>query len=357
MRSAATCASLALLTALLLSSGCGRSERQSAGTPAPARLRLAVPAYFAPDQGWTDLPAAAPAVGIAVINPASGPGSAPDTAYLSVVQRAQAAGIKVLGYVGTDHGRRPAEAVLADVRAYTDWYATDGIFFDEASTDCGLANSYYARLFNAVKATSRSRVVALNPGRATEECYTRIADVIVTFEGSFSAYATSYSAPSWTARYASERFWHLVYAAPTETELLEAVRLARQRRAGWLYVTPGTLPNPWDALPPTSYWSQERSAATLYPPPLSATTPNGWHWPLAVGKGAICGCKVRGGVEKHGVSCALHAPLHGVLRPNSPLVAQSAKSEAVQYVGARCTRPRRMTYVKVRTGLCHQSSR
>jgi len=40
-----------------------------------------------------------------------------------------------------------------------------------------------------------------------------------------------------------------------------AVRLSQERNAGWIYVTPDVMPNPWDTLPPdgsaSSYWTEE----------------------------------------------------------------------------------------------------
>jgi hypothetical protein len=40
-----------------------------------------------------------------------------------------------------------------------------------------------------------------------------------------------------------------------------AVSLSKQRSAGWIYVTPDDLPNPWDTLPLDPYWSAELAAA------------------------------------------------------------------------------------------------
>ena len=270
IRSATPGAALALLAATLLMVACGGSASQSGAVPpASARLRLAVPAYFTPDPRLDGAAGRRPVRRSGRTQPGLRPRQRPDAAYQAAVQEAHAAAVTVLGYVGTDRGRRPLDSVLAEVAVYAAWYATDGIFFDEASTDCGLAAGYYAPLYAAVKAGTGRRVVALNPGGATEECYMRVADVVATFEDSYSAYTAAPAAPSWTSKYAPTRFWHLVYAAPSEAELLEAVRLARQRRAGWLYVTPGTLPNPWEALPPPPYWSRERAVAALSSPSLS----------------------------------------------------------------------------------------
>ncbi len=227
-----------------------------------AAQHLAVPAYFYPGAPWTQLVASAPTVGIAVMNPNSGPGTASNPDYVRTVHDAQQAGITVLGYVHTSYGARPLAEVLADVSSYYTWYGVDGVFVDEASTDCVQEATYYRPLYHAIKAQAqpgRDRV-ALNPGTQTHECYMGAADVVVTFEGSYSSYVSGYTAPGWVVQYDADRFWHLVYAAPTTGDLLQAVFLSKQRRAGWVYVTPDTLPNPWDTLPAAPYWRLEQLA-------------------------------------------------------------------------------------------------
>src|SRR5512140_2204022 len=62
---------------------------------------VAVPAYFYPGPTWDRLEAAAPTVGFAVMNPDSGPGVAQDPAYVSQVAAAQAAAVRIYGYVDT----------------------------------------------------------------------------------------------------------------------------------------------------------------------------------------------------------------------------------------------------------------
>src|SRR5580704_14505275 len=104
--------------------------------PAASTQNMAVPAYFYPGPLWTQMDHAGSALRIAVMNPNSGPGSAPDPNYVSAVHAAQAAGISVVGYVYTDWGARRLSAVEADVNAYYRWYGVNGIFFDQASTSC-----------------------------------------------------------------------------------------------------------------------------------------------------------------------------------------------------------------------------
>ncbi len=105
---------------------------------------IAVPAYFYPGSYWTQLDQARSGVGIAVMNPDSGPGAGPDPNYVAAVQSAEAAGITVVGYVYTRCGSRSIAAVEADINNYYSRYPDlDGIFLDEASTNC--ANSLIPR--------------------------------------------------------------------------------------------------------------------------------------------------------------------------------------------------------------------
>lgn len=221
--------------------------------------RLAVPAYFRPGPLWTQVNRAGSALQLAVLNPASGPGSAPDPQYLSAVRAAQASGITVVGYVYTDYGNRSLSAVESEIDAYHRWYGVDGIFFDQASTNCDNA-PYYATLNAFVKARGGLARTILNPGTQTNECYVRDADILLTFEGSYTDYVNSYSAPAWVARYSPVHFWHVIYGASTVSAMTHAIQLSKRRGAGFVYVTPATLPNPYDDLPSGLYWTGELAA-------------------------------------------------------------------------------------------------
>jgi Spherulation-specific family 4 len=224
--------------------------------------RIAVPAYFYPGSGsyWTQLEHARTGIALAVMSPDSGPGTGPDPNYVRAVQSAEAAGITVLGYVYTSHGSRSAAAVESDINDYYSWYPDiGGIFFDQASTSCA-DQPYYAALTRFVKARSETARTVLNPGTQTNRCYEPVADILLTFEGPASEYVSSYSAPSWVARYPASHFWHVVYGAPTASVMASVVELSKQRRAGYVYVTSTSLPNPYDVLPTGRYWSDELAA-------------------------------------------------------------------------------------------------
>src|SRR5712691_12740193 len=115
-----------------------------AGSAAAGAERVAVPSYFYPGPLWTELEGGAPTVGLAIINPNSGPGPTADPNYAAQVTHTRAAGITVIAYVYTSYGSRSAATVEADIDAYYAQYPDlDGIFIDEVSSDCGL-EPYYA---------------------------------------------------------------------------------------------------------------------------------------------------------------------------------------------------------------------
>jgi len=241
-------AALVLAVPLVLAAAAGAAAAQSIG----------VPAYFYPGGGpnyWTQLQQTGPGA-LAVMNPASGPGSAPDANYVSAVKAAEAAGITVVGYVYTSYGSRSLGAVESDVNKYYNWYPVQGIFFDEASTNCS-QESYYAQLNSFVKAKGGVARTVLNPGTQTNQCYASAADTLLTFEGSDSDYVSSYSAPSWVSSYPASHFWHVIYATSTTSAMATAVQLSKARNAGYVYVTSASLPNPYDVLPLGLYWSSE----------------------------------------------------------------------------------------------------
>ena len=83
--------------ALLLLALCVATGRSSV-----TKQEIAVPSYFYPGNLWTTMQKSGP-VGIAVINPNSGPGDAKNEDYANTVQSTVKAGKKVLCYVDTGY--------------------------------------------------------------------------------------------------------------------------------------------------------------------------------------------------------------------------------------------------------------
>lgn len=225
---------------------------------APEPQRIAIPSYFPPGPLWDRMGSGAPTVGTAILNPDSGPGDAPDQAFADQVKRARDAGIRVLGYVKTGYAGRDAGEVKAEIDRYREWYGVGGIFLDETTTGCD-QEPYYEDLHRYVKQGGNDDQVVLNPGTGVAECYMKAGDVVVNFESEYQEY-TEYAPDPWVRNYPAARFWHLVHST-TEQQLPDAMARSEQNHAGSVYVTPDVMDNPWDTLPPDSYWTTELSLA------------------------------------------------------------------------------------------------
>ena len=229
---------------------------------APARAqsqRLGFPSYFSPGPLWTKLESAAPTVGIAIINPNSGPGDKLDPAYQSTVRDLKQKHITALGYVHTSYAKRDLAEVKAEVDRYYEWYGVSGIFFDEVSnTKPEIA--YYAKCRDMTRAHGRKAMVVLNPGTQTDEGYMAVCDILVNFESKMPAYETEYSAPAWVTKYPASRFWHMVLEVPTDEEMRKVVAQTKERHAGWVFITTLGDPNPYDKIPEEPYWSDMLAA-------------------------------------------------------------------------------------------------
>jgi hypothetical protein len=244
-----------LLTAILLTLTGGITARYvlEAG---PACQEALVPAYFYPGPTWARAIDSKPAPGVMILDiTSSGAGSSPDRNYQATVKRAQAAGIKILGYSNTDYTRRPAAAVEADVRHYRAWYDVSGIFLDEVSSDRG-GVPYYRQLAGYVHRVDPGSTVMLNPGLYPDRQYMSIGDIVMVYENTYASFAGLH-VPRWAGRYPAGKFAYAIYATPG-AQLASALNLAERRNAGYVYVTASSGSNPYGSLP--TYWPTEEAA-------------------------------------------------------------------------------------------------
>ncbi|MFJ8693636.1 spherulation-specific family 4 protein [Streptomyces roseolilacinus] len=198
-------------------------------------MNLLVPYYEHPADRpaeWDALVAAAPRLYGVVLNPASGPGDAPDPAFAAVAARLRAAGVRLLGYADTDYGRRPHADVVRDLLRHRDWYGTDGAFLDQVAADPGPL-AHYRRLAVAARAAGAATLV-LNHGTPPHPAYAPLADLPVTFEGPWETYRARDPEPP-----GADPHCHLVYAAPPDARVTAPVRCA----------VPGDGAHPWGTLP------------------------------------------------------------------------------------------------------------
>jgi Spherulation-specific family 4 len=223
---------------------------------APTCQRVAVPAYFYPGPSWTQSIASKPVPSVMILDVSGvGAGTAPDRNYQAVVKKAQAAGIKVMGYVSTDYGLRRAALAEADIRNYKSWYKVTDIFLDQAAAST-LGLAYYRLLTNFIHQVNPGSAVMLNPGVYPSEQYMALGDIMMVYEGPYASYV-NLRVPTWASKYPASRFVHTIYATPA-SKLASTISLARSRKAGYIYVTGNSGVNPYSSLP--SYWVSENSA-------------------------------------------------------------------------------------------------
>jgi hypothetical protein len=239
----------------------------------PGGILPNVPAYFSSSTLWNQAIAYSPPGSILILNPSNGPGTSVNSNYLASVNKAKAAGIRILGYVYTGYGTRSIAAVQKDIDAYITMYGVSSIFFDEVSnTSAGL--SYYQTLGNYVHKTAGA-IVELNPGTTIDEGYMAFADIIVTYEDSYTNYSNA-TTSNWVFKYPSNRFAHIIYNVPNATTAVNTMTLAKQRNVGYIFVTNDGGSNPYDTLP--SYWSDplvlaQYSSGSSAPASASALMP------------------------------------------------------------------------------------
>jgi len=248
-----------LVLLLVGSSTAGWAAAQRA-VPTASCPQVIVPAYFNDEASWRRLERAE-GVGIIVINPANGVGNRRSALIARQVKRVQAQGKTVLGYVKTGIGSRPQKAVRAEIKKYARWYSVDGIFLDEVHNLSRMI-PYYRSLAAVIRREAGRGgdrgFVALNPGYVPAKGYFRFADLIQVYEYYYNRYSGQ-SFPDWIYDVPAHRIAHMILEAPNnEAALATALRLARQRNAGYVYVTNLQTPREFRALP--SFWATHLSA-------------------------------------------------------------------------------------------------
>lgn len=184
----------------------------------------------------------------------SGAGSSPDRNYQTAIKRAQAAGIRILGYSDTNYTHRPATAVETDVENYKSWYGVTNIFLDGVSSSSNRI-AYYRHLADYIHGVNPGSMVMLNPGTYPDKQYMSVGDVVMVYEDTYANYV-NLQAPSWVDHYPAAKFANTIYGTP-RSQLANAIRLSARQHAGYIYVTDSAGWNPYSSLP--SYWSSENA--------------------------------------------------------------------------------------------------
>ncbi|MGB7730983.1 MAG: spherulation-specific family 4 protein [Candidatus Acidiferrum sp.] len=264
---------------------------------ARSQTRLAVPSYQNPGNSvWKSWDAAgSAALGIMIVDLDNGDDMSYHSNIDTAIQQTRKKGIHVLGYTYTDYGARNPTVIHQRIDALYQNYLVDGIFFDQAPTDCNAANSYYPNNFlyyqeltNYVRQKVGARITVLNPGiNSPNDCWMSITNILMNWEnsGGYSAYQSSYIDYPWIHQYPPDRFWHAILGVP-QAEMQATINLALTRNAGWVYVS-DSASNGYNQVP--VYWTAE--AATVEQQGVQA--PFAIAWPQSTdSSGAVMNARV-----------------------------------------------------------------
>ncbi|MGW1194973.1 spherulation-specific family 4 protein [Streptomyces sp. NPDC002536] len=206
-----------------------------------APLRLGVPGFAHPlvaPAEWGGLQRAGLPLDWVVLGGAGGgPGSRPDPCWRAAAAPLREAGVRLLGHLDLASGTRPLGELLSDAQRFLNWYKVDGFALGRCPADAaGLKET--RRAAGALRTLRDGTHLVLLQGTHPCPGYVSLADQLVTFAGSWSAYRWSQVA-EWTADHPPERFCHLVYGVP-RSHLDEAMRIARWQGAGTVFFTDRT---------------------------------------------------------------------------------------------------------------------
>lgn len=234
---------------------------EAAAATEAGRLGLGSPGYAHPllaPVEWAELSRPGTPLHWAVLNVADGPGGRPDPHCTEAAARLRTAGggpaARLLGHLALRGGERSFGELVCDAHRFRDWYGVGGFYLADAPGGPAELDAV-RRVTDTLRSLGDGLRIVLGHGTHPCEGYTRAADQLVTFSGSWADYRWSQVA-EWTADHPAERFCHLVHGVP-RTHLEEAVRIARWQGAGTIWFTDRRAAagrDPWASMP--AYWDE-----------------------------------------------------------------------------------------------------
>ncbi|TLX92779.1 MAG: hypothetical protein E6K93_04050, partial [Thaumarchaeota archaeon] len=168
------------------------------------------------------------------------------------INNLRAAGIIVLGYIGTKYCAMTLSTAEGQIDTYHRFYKLDGFLFDEMKNTSG-CESYYSTLTNYAKSHYGDTLIIGNPGTSTIQSYVGTVDNIIIYES--QGLPSISTLQSRTFGLAKSGFCFDAYgvAALDPTYAAQAAQYA-----GCMQITDDSGSNPYDTLP--SYLSSEIAA-------------------------------------------------------------------------------------------------
>jgi hypothetical protein len=191
-----------------------------------------------PGAAWDTIAAGASKVKtVAIVNPASGPTATPNSAYVTYMNKMNAAGVDMIGYVYTGWGNRAMSAVKADINTYAqNWPLLKGIFLDEGAATSD-KEAYYKELYDYILGMPGWSYDVINPGTPPTAGYYDAATTIVSLENYGSEGAGS--TPSYASCDRKEKFSAIVHSVSSGSMASIIDTLLSKQYFGYIYVTDG----------------------------------------------------------------------------------------------------------------------
>ena len=181
---------------------------------------------------------------VAAINPASGVGVFRSDIQAAIV-KLQGAGVTVIGYVDTAYAQRPITDVEGEADLYKQWYNVSGLMLDDMSS-----SPYDSTYYRAITAYAHSKGLSFvmgNPGTRVESSIVGTVDCLFIYEGAGLPAASDLQTDTFAGAYPKSNFALAAYNVSTLDPVWTA---SAKSMVGWVFVTNGILPNPYQALPP-----------------------------------------------------------------------------------------------------------
>jgi hypothetical protein len=199
--------------------------------------QLLIPAYQYPTLGtWATLTAAIPPPAMMIANISGvGAGASSNPDYVTAINNARTAGIRILGYIDTNYTTRPTANIPTELANWATWYGITDIFLDRVSSDVGAHYTWYSGVVTTIRNTNPNGLVVLKCSVYPHESYMSLGDIVVVFEDTFANYVNSVP-PVWVFNHPPQTLAHLVHDCVNQDAMNVALTQARAQNGLPVYV-------------------------------------------------------------------------------------------------------------------------
>lgn len=184
----------------------------------------------APSADWASFfGKASDTIPFGLINPNNGPGMSRDTNQVNIVKKIRSFNKPVFGFVQTmttitpEKQMRPKADIIADCKKYVEYYGVDGVYFDNFITGWPQNERPMVEIFQSIynelkTAFGKGFTIVGNSASQTIESVLKACDIVVSFNGTATAYLAANVAPDHYKSQSPNRFIHIVHSVENEEQ-------------------------------------------------------------------------------------------------------------------------------------------